>query len=369
MSLGYSVLEKDWDASRQQIKSSCKQLSNIHRVNALLNREKQKALDLFAQLQAEERLETLSMKEIKAMLKGNPTALMTLAYGRELIDQMKQAGKHGNARVYHTMLRSVASFMEQKDFPMTQISYRWLKQYESWYLGRSNSRNGLAVHLRTLRALFNRAIKEKRIDQKYYPFHDYTIKHEDTRKRALSLEDLQKLKSFKPQTDRQQRAKDYFLLSFYLMGASFVDLAYLKQENIVQGRIEYKRRKTGRLHSIPLSAPVQTLLASYLAGKGQGDYILPVITSKESAKQPVQVRDELRRYNRSLKEIAGLCGIEAHLTSYAARHSYATIAKYKGVPTAVISEALGHQSEQVTQRYLESFQKDVLDRYHEQVIG
>jgi integrase len=366
--LGYSILKKDWNASGQQIKPSCKTVGNVHRVNALLNKEKQKALDLFTQLQAEGRLETLSFGEIKQMMQGQGSTLMTLAYGQEVIDQMKEAGKHGNARVYKTMLRSIASFADEKDFPLSQLSYRWLKKYESWYLGKGNSVNGLSVSLRTLRALFNRAIKEKRVDAKYYPFNDYQIKQEETRKRALSLDELQKIRKFEPQTDRQRRAKDYFLLSFYLMGASFVDLAFLRGKNIIGGRIEYKRRKTGRLHSIPISAAVQEILDRYLKDKKGDDFILNVVTSPDPAKQGVQVRDELRRYNRTLKEMATLCGIESHLTSYAARHSYATIAKYKGVPTAVISEALGHKSESITQVYLASFDKDVLDKYHNMII-
>lgn len=369
MALGYNILEKDWDASGQMIKSSCKTVGNIQRVNALMHRKKQKALDLFTALQAEERLETLSIKEIKEMIQGEGGAVTVQSFGREITQQLRHAGKHGNARVYQTMLRSVAEFTGDKDVPLAQITYSWLKKYESWYLGKGNSLNGLSVSLRTLRALFNRAIKQKRIDRKYYPFNDYSIKQEGTRKRAISMADLEKLKGFEPRTHRQERAKDYFLLSFYLMGASFVDLARLRLKNIIGGRVEYKRKKTGRLHSIPLSPPVQAILDKYLTGKEKNDFILNIIKSKDDARQAVNIRDELRRYNRTLKEMAGLCGIESHLTSYAARHSYATIAKYKGVPTAVISEALGHTSENVTQVYLDSFHKEVLDKYHQIIIN
>ena len=102
--------------------------------------------------------------------------------------------------------------------------------------------------------------------------------------------------------------------------------------------------------------------------KDQEAFILDIIRTTEPEKQIIQVRDELRRYNRSLKEIGLLCGIEAPLTSYVARHSYATIAKHKGVPTAVISEALGHSSEEVTQIYLDSFDTAVIDKYHQIII-
>jgi integrase len=368
LSLGYSVTAKEWDDTAQKIKSNCKRFSNITRINALLHRDKQQALDLFARLQDEGRLDTLSFTEIKAMLANKETEVMTLAFGEEIIAQLRQAGKHGNARVYDTMLRSVRTFARDKDFPLKQISYRWLKKYEAWYLSRGNSLNGLGVSLRTLRALFNRAIKQKRIASDYYPFRDYQIKKESTRKRALKEDQLKALLQFESQTDRQQRAKDYFFISFYLMGASFSDLAFLRVSNIQHGRIVYKRRKTGRLHNILITPALQSLLDRYLEGKSGDDFILNVITAEEARKQVVQVRDELRRYNRTLKEIGALCGLATPLTSYVARHTYATIAKYKGVPTAVISEALGHSSEEVTQVYLDSFETEVLDQYHRIII-
>jgi len=148
------------------------------------------------------------------------------------------------------------------------------------------------------------------------------------------------------------------------MGISFIDLAFLKVENIYDNRIEYKRRKTGRLYSIPIIPPLQKLLDKYLKGKSKGDFILDIINSSDPQQQITSVRSKLRRYNRSLKEIGKLCEIETPLTSYVARHSYATIAKKKGVPTAVISEALGHSSEEVTQVYLDSFDRKTLDDFH-----
>ena len=177
LKLGYSVLKKDWNEKGQQIKTSCKAFKNINRVNASLDKEKKNARDLLAKLQDEGRLVSLSFKEIKSLLSDKETEVMTLAFGREIIAHLREAGNHGNARVYDTMLRSVSSFIKSRDFPMKQITYRWLKKYEAWYLSRGNSINGLSVNLRTLRALFNRAIKQKRISREYYPFNDYSIKN------------------------------------------------------------------------------------------------------------------------------------------------------------------------------------------------
>jgi integrase len=368
LNLGYSIPLKDWDEKRQKVKSSCNTIDNVTRFNALLSKDKQKVLDILVRLQDEDRLDTLSLAELKSFLGQKHAETMTLAFGVEIIAELKQAQRYGNASVYETLRRSISNFTQGKDIPLKQVTYAWLKKYEAWFLSKGNSTNGLSANMRTLRALYNRAIKQKLIDKSFYPFNDYSIKYERTRKRAITGADLERVKAFLPETARQERAKDYFMLSFYLMGASFVDIALLKVKDIIGRRIEYKRQKTGRLHSVLISPPLQVLLDKYLRGKNKEDFILNVIRSTDTQKQWVNVRDELRRANRALKEIGTACGIESPLTSYVARHSYATIAKYKGVPTAIISEALGHTSEEVTQVYLDSFDKEVLDKYHTLII-
>ncbi len=366
--LGYSIQEKDWDEVGQKVKPSCKLIENINRVNSILTKEKQHALEVVTKLQDEGQLETLSLKELKTYISKKQTDLMVLDYCEEVIEQLQEANKIGNSEVYKTMRNSIRTFTKEKDFPIKQLNYAWLKKYESWYLGKGNTLNGLSVNLRTLRALFNRAIKEKKISKEYYPFDEYSIKKEQTRKRAIPASDLELIKCFEPKTKQQQKAKEYFVLSYYLMGASFIDLAYLKVENIINGRIEYKRKKTGRLHSIMVTSSLLKILNPYLEGKQKDDFILNIIKSDEPKTQYKQVKKALKQYNKYLEEIAKECGISFNITSYVSRHSYATIAKYKGVPTAVISEALGHSSEEVTQVYLSSFDKTVMDKYHSMII-
>ena len=368
VSLKYSILGKDWDDAGQKVKASCKVVENVNRLNAILNKEKQKALEEFSKLHDSGQAERLAFSEIKEKIETKSSEVMVLAYAQHLINEMNEAKKIGNAEVYKTMRNSIRTFSKEKDFPLKQLSFAWLKKYEAWYLGKGNSLNGLSVNLRTLRALFNRAIKEKRITREFYPFNEYSIKKEETKKRAIPASDLELIKCYEPKTKRQQKAKEYFLLSYYLMGASFIDLAYLKVDNIIDGRIEYKRKKTGRLHSIMVTSSLLKILTPYLDGKQPGDFILNIIKSDDPKTQYKQVKKALKQYNKYLEEIAKECGISFNITSYVSRHSYATIAKYKGVPTAVISEALGHSSEEVTQVYLSSFDKTVMDKYHSMII-
>jgi len=271
LGLGFNISDKDWDEKGQKVKPSCKTVENNTRLNSGLAKEKQKVLEILIGLQDEGLLDTLSLEDLKNFVTQKHTETMILAFGEEIIAQLRQAQKHGNARVYENMVQSVRTFAKDKDLPLKQVTYAWLKKYEAWYLSKGNSVNGLRVGLRTLRALFNRAIKQKLLSKEYYPFADYSIKNERTRKRALGVADLERLKRFEPKTVRQHRTKDFFFFSFYLMGASFVDVAFLKVKNIMTGRIEYKRQKTGRLHSIPISAPLQAVLDKYLPGIGKED--------------------------------------------------------------------------------------------------
>lgn len=369
ISLGYSIFPKDWNDKLQNVKASCKDFENITRFNNWLHMEKSKILNRLLVLQEEGNLERLSVIDLKNSLAQKSEEVLTLEFFASIISEMQQSKRYGNARVYDLVSRSVANFVEKKDFPLKQLTFKWLKKYEAWYLSKGNTFNGLSVNMRTIRSLYNIAIKQSKISQDYYPFKDYTIRKEETRKRAISREDLIRFLQFEPITERHKRAKDYFLTSFYLMGASFVDIAFLKCNNIINNRVEYKRQKTGKLHSIPISKPLNEILEKYSIGKKDNDFIFGVIKSVDPKKQLIEIQDELRRYNRSLKEISVECRIESKISSYVARHSYATNAKRIGVPTAVISEALGHTTEKTTQVYLDSFENDIVDKYHEMIIN
>ena len=369
ISLGHSLEEKYWNADKELVTNNFKGVGNVNRLNNMFQKEKSAIMDKLPELDETLGLETLSMEEIKKRVTGKVIESMAVAFCNSIIDELEGAGKVGNARVYMTRRNSIRTFLKGKDIPLKRISYQWLKKYEAWYLGRGNSTNGLAVNMRTLRALLNRAIKRKILSKDSYPFEHYTIKKEATRKRAILQTDIEKIKAFEPKTAQQVRAKDYFMMSFYLMGASFVDLAFLKMDAIKNGRIEYKRKKTGKLHSIKITEPLQNILDRYTKEKGPGDFILNVIKSVETKQQYINVRDEMRRYNRRLKEIGELCGIENTLTSYVARHSFATIAKYKDVPVSIISQALGHSNLETTEIYLAEFDNEVMDKYNEKIIG
>lgn len=370
IALGYTISTDDWDELNEQVKKSCTLVSNLTRLNNYLAKQKTNAYDVITQLQDRGELDGLSMNELKERIKNKNKSISFYEYTEGVIEDLKKANKIGNALAYQNCKNVVKSFQSEVDIDFNQISYRFLQRFETYFLAKGNSLNGLSFVMRTLRAIYNRAIKEGYANRDLYPFRNYRIKKEPTRKRAIRIEDIHKIrdKYFIEGSDLWH-ARNFYLSSFYLMGISFFDMAKLQMENILDERIEYRRHKTGKLHSIKIGPRLQVILDHYLADKEKSDYIFPIIQRPGNLELEYKdIRNQTKLYNKNLKHIAGKCKIKTNLTSYTSRHSWATIAKRKGVPTAIISEGLGHTNEQTTQVYLDSFDKEVMDEYNESII-
>jgi len=183
------------------------------------------------------------------------------------------------------------------------------------------------------------------VDRSRYPFLDITIKTERTAKRAISIADITKIaqQQLKPKS-RHWHARNYFLLSFALIGASFTDLAYLTQTNVKKGRLIYKRRKTGKELSIKLHPFTQELFSNYIDCNSK--YLLPVINpsiQEDSLKAKRAISQWIKTTNKWLSKIVEECKIEDEVTTYVARHTWATSAKRLGFSIEVIAEAMGHE--------------------------
>ena len=163
-------------------------------------------------------------------------------------------------------------------------------------------------------------------------------------------------------------SRNYFLFSFYNMGMNFMDIALLKKSNLIGDRLEYVRAKTGKTYSIKLQGPSLKILKLYIKDQKPDDFIFPIVKRTELADQLKDIQNDRKTNNKYLKLMAEKCEINAKITSYVARHSWATIAKNLDVPISVISEGLGHEDIKTTQIYLESFEVDVLDKANKLII-
>lgn len=293
------------------------------------------------------------------------------------IHHLKDCKHIGNSKVYNDTFNQVKAFTNHKDFTFSQLDYNFLLKFEAFLKSNGLADNGISVRFRTIRALFNSAITENYSKKDLYPFDKFKISERfntKTQKRAITKDDIKKIEAvnFK-EGSAAFEAQQYFLFSYYGQGINFVDIAHLKWSNILNGRIFYKRAKTGNELNFKLPAPALAIIEYWkdFTGFDKNNYIFPIL-NREAHKQPVQqhnrIHKVLTRVNKHLKEIGKAADIDTPLTSYVARHTFATVLKRSGVSTAIISESMGHQTEAITQTYLKSFENSVIDDAMENLL-
>lgn len=279
-------------------------------------------------------------------------------YSNKLISQLKRAGKNGNARAYQDAQTAFLKFNKGKDIDLKNIATKTLQKFENHLLEKGLKVNSISVYLRTLRAIYNKAIKEDIVNEKYYPFKNFKIKKEATIKRALTKKDIKRIIEIDLSGHKDlDLARDIFLFSFFNRGMNFIDVCYLTNEITNNGRIIYRRQKTKQTFTIKITEQTRGLIEKYRS-VDPGDFLFPIL---KKGHEYISYRTGVRSLNRKLKKVGEKLELNIPLTSYVARHSWATIAKRSGISTAIISEGLGHESELTTQIYLDSFENETLD--------
>jgi site-specific recombinase XerD len=363
---GVSVLGYHWNEKRNEIDKSH---PNANLLNLKITQQYFKIQKVILQLDDE-----FSMEQLRIMIDDNPKKQLSTtfkSFAEQLITQMMEVGRTGNALVYQTAVNQLMVCVNNDQLLFSDIDYALLEKFSNYLIKKGLRVNTISNYIRTVRAIYNKAIKLKVVERSYYPFHDFSIKSEKTAKRAISKDDILKLKQLSLEANSTaERSLKYFLLSFYLRGISFTDLAYLKQSNIIDGRAEYKRRKTHKTYSIKLFPEAQTLFEQlHVDGS---DYLLPILpnnTQEDSIETKKVIRQYIKTTNKYLKRMSEQVGLCSPVTTYTSRHSFGTIAKRLGYSNELIAEALGHEyGNKITNIYLDSFDTDVLDAMHKHVI-
>lgn len=368
--LGISVKEKDWDNKKRSIKKSYNEVNSVTRLNNYIQKKKADAMDIIVKLNEDDLLNNLKVSELKNKITNTNSDTSFFSYAENLIDDLRKANRFGTARSYKGLISVLKTFNNDRDLQFREINYRFLVDFETEHLAKGNSYNGLSVYLRALRAIYNRAIKAELVDGNHYPFKSYKIKTEPTDKRAIEWEQMKKIIELELSPEHECfNARNYFIASYLMYGMNFSDMAYLRNENIVSGRIKYRRRKTSKLYDIKITKGLKTILDYYINENHIAGYIFPIINRITLAEQNRDIQWARKRYNKRLKTLAGLCGIEERLTSYVSRHSFATQAMLQEVPINAISSMLGHSSLKTTEIYLKSLPSNILDDYNQRVVG
>ena len=281
------------------------------------------------------------------------------------IARLKRLGKIRTSETYTAALRSFSGFMNDKEVLFDQLNADLIAEYEAYLKGRGNSPNTVSFYMRILKAVYNRAVEDGLTEQRR-PFKSVYTGVEKTLKRAISLNDLKHIKgldlSLKPNLDF---ARDMFLFCFYTRGMSFIDMAYLRKKDLQNGILSYRRRKTGQQLFIKWERCMQEIVDKYPIN--ETEYLLPIITKRDEDYRK-QYTNELHRVNHLLKKIGKQLDLPILLTMYVGRHSWASIAKSRNVPISVISEGMGHDSENTTQIYLASLDTSVVDKANKKIL-
>lgn len=285
---------------------------------------------------------------------------------RTQIMHKKKLGKIRSSETYKSTLNSFMKFRKGVDLPFNMIDSELLELYEAQMRYRGLSRNTTSFYMRILRTNYKMAV-EKGLTKDCHPFRHVYCGMDKTIKRSISFVEIKRIKdldlSRKPIWDY---ARDMFIFSFCTRGMSFVDMAYLKKKDLRNGYLTYRRKKTGQLLIIEWTRQMQDILDKYEPNKTK--YLLPIIM-REDGKERQQYLNQMMRINRHLKEIAGLANLSVPLSLYYSRHSWATIARGKDIPLAVISEGLGHESEATTQIYLDSIKSYEVDEANRKILN
>ena len=318
------------------------------------------------------------MLRYRSIMSGNSVRV----YAEKLALDMERQGRERTAKAYRTVAVRLIRFNDGRDIKLEHITVGMINDFQQALKNEGCSMNTLSFYIRMLRAIYHKAVDEKRVPrQRENPFAGVYTGVTSTRKLALTPQELAQLAAFDPTATYRgkdetkhsgaavcadslpkalQQALAMFLFCYHARGMCFVDMAYLKKSDIKQDTIRYRRRKTGQMMEIKMLPPMRRTLDYFAPMSAGSKYLFPVITDPK--KEPhLQYESGLTLQNQRLKRIAAFVGIHKKLSTHCARHSWATVAKNVGLPLAVISEGLGHNNQKTTQIYLDLLEQSVLD--------
>lgn len=282
-----------------------------------------------------------------------------------IISKMREHNRLRTAETYAAAGRSFSKYMGNRDIMLDSITGDTMEGYEAHLKSRGNVPNTTSFYMRILRAVYNRAVESGIIEDRF-PFRHVYTGIDKTVKRALPIPCIKRINALDlSATPSVEFARDMFMMSFFLRGMSFIDMAFLRKSDLRHGYISYRRRKTGRLLTIAWTKEMQTLLAKYPENPTR--YLLPIITRSDINEQ-TYYRNKAYRINHNLKTLASMAGLQMPVTLYCARHSWASVARAKGIPVHVISEGMGHDSEATTQIYLASLDNSLVDKANADIL-
>jgi site-specific recombinase XerD len=371
ISLRKYCTKEQWDANSETVSKRHKQHNAINlMINSVLS---EVAFFLVAEGKTKNIITFESIKKIigKVIGQENQVSPKSLFQVFDLhIDYLKKNNRLGYAEAFKSTLNSLKTFTNNVDISFTVIHSQFLREYEDFLNLRQCKTTTCSLYFRTLRTLWRVAMRDGFCPKEHYPFHDFNFSkynNPKTKKRAISPYQIQLIEDFplNPAKDTLVNSRNYFLFSFYCRGINFTDLAELKWTNIIDEQLNYVRAKTNDEFNFKLHKKAINILDYYKKLKGNSDagYIFPILYKRHSTQQSIRERKKkiLKRVNSDINIIAKEVGIEKRITTYVARHSFATALLGKGLSKEDISKTLQHEDLKTTSIYLDEIDNPYFD--------
>ncbi|WP_341224805.1 site-specific integrase [uncultured Arcticibacterium sp.] len=371
-SIGLSYSEDDWTKI-----NSIRPGKEFRQIKLLLSKIESRADDIIKEIFP------FTFEDFEKRFNAKPKKTSDLLSSFDDYEEMlRKENRIGTAESYKSARSSFTKFLasrKKKKALFKEITSDWLNEYENWMLDKGNSISSVGIYTRSLRTIFNKAIDEGKVDRSFYPFgkRKYQIPASQNIKKALTLAEIKLISNYKAKNNEEQKAIDLWMFTYLCNGINVKDIARLQFKNINSKSITFLRAKTERSSRSNLKNVSVAILpesAKILKRWGQNDmnpenYVFGFLDGKET---PEQERAKIKQVNKTInlhtKRLGETLGFELKLTTYSARHSFATVLKRSGAPIEYISESLGHKDLRTTENYLDSFEDDIKVKYQEKLL-
>ena len=368
ISTSYKLYPWEWDAEKQSVVISQESFPfrspYLHAVQEALQRDAAR-LQLII-LALDHSSKAYQAKDVvERFLKKEPSDDFP-QFAERLIRQKKEEGHQSLATKYQASLNSLHRFLNGRPLPFEEVNASLMLSYEAYLKNRGLCPNTTSFYMRNLQTIYNLAVKQGLTAQRH-PFAPVYTGVAKTVKRAVNAQEFQQIKSAElSPNSAAAMSRDIFLFSFYACGMSLIDIANLKKSDLQGEYLTYCRQKTGQQIRIHWEPCMQQLVSKYQ--NDDSPYLFSLI-ARPGTDERRQYQSRIRLINHHLKKLGEQLQLSVKLTSYVARHSWASIAKSQNVPIAAISEAMGHTSERTTRIYLKWFDNALVASANRKVLS
>ena len=367
ISTGYHVYPEEWNARKSSVivSNSNNRQAHLQLIQSQIDWEMKQMQCIIHDKEMDG--VSYSVDDLANEIQQLPTSQSVFMFFRQQIAKKEQMQCVGTKNNYTNAVNRFIEFRNQKDLTFSQMTADMMEMYQAWLWNRGVGQNTVSFYLRTLRTLHHKAVEAGQATSNDIFAHVQTA-NVRTAKRAISIKDIRNIEKLELQIGSSiDKARDLFLLSFYLRGMAFVDMAFLKKSDLKCGMVSYNRRKTHQNLNIEWIKPMQVIIDKYAEQTKDSPYMLSILTGKETSPY-TQYRKVEYNTNYNLKKIGKMIGLKIPLTTYVARHTWASIALHMNIPIATISEGMGHNSYKTTQIYLESIDVATINEANRRII-